>query len=297
MSFLAALRYEFRMHCRSLTTWIALILTVLFVYSEVIAELRDLSGTIERARENPDLIRYSIETSSGPGKAKLQEIQDMAEHGPRPEYYERMAGTLADRMAIVLSFSALFIAGFAPRRSRSVGDSETAYSSPASSLRMVMQQYLGALGTLLSLATVGFVMTVFQFWRTQAQVGGTWSLGMFVRPLGLLLVPTIVYAAALLLCASIVIGHPTSLVPLYFLYFYLTFRPEKIGEDVRYPLNLGTFIVRWEGHGTALFGPEYPMLLNNRILYLALAVALLAVAAVACERNRRGFGATEAGRP
>lgn len=274
-------RYEMKLQLRSLVFWLALVLAALMLFSEVYTEPHHrVTQAVSYQKNATEFLRLWQE----PEKIKLV-MEDLLQNG-----YSgiRGASLWADRMQIVFVFAALFTAGFMLERDRLTRAQEVLAARPVGPWAYVCGKFLGALLPLLGAALISMLAAM----GVQGYLNGL--LGRPPEPLPylhagvVLLLPTMVYATALVVALTALLPRAAAAVPLYLAYMGAG---GLIPSGGRFPLGLTAFIVRTEGRAIEIL--QEPMLstvLANRALYLGLTAALLLAAGwvYGCRLRRGG---------
>ena len=268
-------RYEMRMQLRSLVFWLVLALAGLFFYTELVDEpIHRMEVALSYQRDPEGFKRLW----QNPERTAAEMEQRLAEGWPAVQ----ASDTFADRMQIVFTFGTLFAAAFVLERDRLSRAKEVLLPRPVRPLDYLIGKFLGISIPLLAGSGIALVTSIGVHIYVQGMVGAPWSSWPYLRAGFVLLAPTILYSAAVVLTLSTVLRRPAVVVPLFLGYEILggvaPLRPKGT-------FDLTMFVARTENLGYSLWNEGLTALVLNRSLYLLLTGALLYVAARLYQRR------------
>ena len=270
-TFLGVVRYELKMQLRSPVFWLAFAICLAMFYTEIFDWVRGIPLALQRANEgmvrNPgfiyELVQRPLSNSVGP--------------------------VLADRMAIVMSFTQAFVLSFVFDRDRVSKSKDVVMSRAVSSWEYVLGKYTAVISLYTVLFTALLVSSILITSRVALDVGSTVAYGDFIRPALYLLLPTMLYAGAVVLVLANLFPTATSVIPVYVVYFLVSLVGIRLkGGNSHF--GLLTFVIRSDGYGpyTRLLTEQINELLANRLLHGGLTLVFLVSAVWLYEKGRRG---------
>jgi hypothetical protein len=275
-------RYEMKLQLRSLVFWLALVLVGLMFKSELWDEpIR----VVQHARSyQQDPVKY-LQHFKNPDGVRAEIEQFLIEGFPSGSAADKWA----DRMQITFAFATLFAAAFVFERDRLSRSHEAVVTRPVTSRDYLIGKWLGVTLPVLGAAFVSVLAAIGCHIYIQQMMGTPWTVWPFFKTYFVLMIPTVAYSAALVLALTAWLPRAVIAIPLFLIY-------EVVGGVApirpRGTFDLTMFIARTEGVGAWLWTDGLPILLLNRLTYVALTGLLLLLAARLYQRRlQRGEAA------
>lgn len=269
-------RYEAKMQLRSLVFWLALALVGLMFKSELWDEpVRGAKAALTYQKDPVTYLRYWKD----PEGVKTEMEERLRVGYPS----ETAADTWADRMQIVFAFATLFAAGFIFERDRLSKTKETLMARPLGGREYAAGKFLGAVLPVLGAGLVVLAAGIACHAYIQGMLGLSWSAMPFLRAYLVMLVPTVLYSAAVVLALTAWLPRSAVAIPVFLLY-------EVAGGvaplRAKGTFDITMFIARTENLGYSVWTDAVSALVLNRVFYLLLTAVLLWLTARLLERRR-----------
>ncbi|MEN8907612.1 MAG: ABC-2 transporter permease, partial [Clostridiales bacterium] len=213
---------------------------------------------------------------------QLKEAQDYINKVLQKESFTKyFSFRYSDRISVFLCFIIVFMFAFIFDRDKKYNVNDMIFSKPIKSVEYISGKYLGALIPVITLTMLVTVMisfiTYFKFKNETYKI----SILDIINANLLYVFPSVIFASLFIMLLSIILKNGIAVIPIYIFYFIIM---------VKQDLNLNIFmrfIIRTDGGFYDQIDIEnFNLIIQNRILYLLLAIILFILSVVSWKKTK-----------